>query len=105
MPIYDLECPACGLIQRDQLLRREDHPPCPQDGTLMRYRWDVFPGVIDDQLPGGPQWIENLGHRPVYVETKSQLRDEAAARGLQPFVRHTPPDPGSDKAKETSRWL
>lgn len=70
----------------------------------MRYRWDCFPGVIDDQLPGGPQWIENLGHRPVYIESKTQLREETAARGLQSFVRHVG-KPGSDQSDHTSRWV
>jgi hypothetical protein len=60
--------------------------------------------VISDALPGGPQTLENLGDRPVYVETKSQLRAELAARNLQAFVRHVPP-PDSDKSKETQRWV
>lgn len=43
--------------------------------------------IIDDQLDGGPQWIENLGHDPVWVESKSQLRQELNARDLQPMVK------------------
>lgn len=60
--------------------------------------------MIDDQLPGGPQMLENLGHEPVYVETKSQLRAECRARGLQQAVRHVG-DKGSDKNKHTTRWV
>lgn len=53
--------------------------------------------IIDDQLPGGPQWIEHLGHDPVWVETKSQLKKELDARGLQPMVRsEKTPSPQSD---------
>lgn len=43
--------------------------------------------IIDDQLPGGPQWIENLDHQPVWVEDKSQLKRELDARNLQPMVK------------------
>lgn len=60
--------------------------------------------VIDDQLPGGPQMLENLSHEPVYVETKSQLRAEMHARGLRQHVRHVG-EKGSDKSKNTTRWI
>jgi hypothetical protein len=60
--------------------------------------------IIDDQLPGGPQMLENLGPEPVYCETKSQLRAEMRARGLRSFVRHVG-DKGSDRSKNTSRWI
>jgi hypothetical protein len=40
--------------------------------------------IIDDQLEGGPRRFETLGHDAPYIESKSQLRREAAARGLMP---------------------
>lgn len=43
--------------------------------------------IIDDQLPGGPQWIENLGHAPVWVEDKTQLKKELDKRQLEPAIR------------------
>ena len=53
--------------------------------------------IIDDQLDGGPQWIENLGHDPVWVEDKSQLKRELQKRDLQPAVRsEKTPAPRSD---------
>lgn len=53
--------------------------------------------IIDDQLDGGPQWIENLGHDPVWVETKSDLKRELNARNLQPLVKsERTPAPKSD---------
>lgn len=54
--------------------------------------------VIDDQLPGGPQWIENLGHEPVWVEDKSQLKKELDKRNLQQVVATdtTPQAPADD---------
>lgn len=39
-------------------------------------------GVIDDTLTGGARWMHNLGDTPVWVETKSQFKQELAARGL-----------------------
>lgn len=63
-----------------------------------------FATIIDDQLPGGPQMLENLGPEPVYVESKSQLRSEMAARGLRPAVRHVSGRDG-DRSKITTRWI
>lgn len=60
--------------------------------------------VIDDQIPGGPRMFENLGEKEVYISSKSQLRAECAARGIRPFVRHVGV-PGSDRSKETTRWI
>lgn len=39
--------------------------------------------VISDEFPNGPYLCETLGHEPVYVTSKSHLRREAAARGLE----------------------
>ena len=60
--------------------------------------------VIDDQITGGARYFENLGHEPVWIETKSQLRAELKARGLMPKVQHVG-DKGSDKSKNTTRWV
>ena len=60
--------------------------------------------MIDDQLPGGPRMLENLGSTPVLISSKSQLRDECRARGIRPAVRHVGV-PGTDKSKETQRWI
>lgn len=47
------------------------------------------PAVIDDTLPGGARWMHNLGDEPVWVETKTQLRDELAKRGLVQAERNS----------------
>lgn len=60
--------------------------------------------VISDAIVGGARMFENLGHEPVWIETKSQLRHELAARGLREHVRHVG-EQGSDKAKATTRWI
>lgn len=44
--------------------------------------------VIDDQIEGGPRFFETLGHEPVFIESKSQLKREAEARGYIPCSRH-----------------
>lgn len=59
---------------------------------------------ISDELPGGPQMLENLGPMPVYIESKSQLRDELRARGLRQSVHHVGV-PGSDRSPNTTRWI
>lgn len=38
--------------------------------------------IISDEFAEGPHWCETLGHERVWVESKSQLRREAEARGL-----------------------
>jgi hypothetical protein len=58
---------------------------------------------ITDELPGGARMFENLGHEPVYIDSKSKLRQECAARGVRPFVRHKGV-PGTDKSPQTTRW-
>lgn len=60
--------------------------------------------IIDDQISGGARYFENLGHDKVWVESKSQLRDELRARGLRENVRHVGV-PGSDRSPQTSRWV
>lgn len=39
--------------------------------------------VIDDTLTGGARWMHNLGDTPVWVETKSELKQIMQARGLE----------------------
>lgn len=88
-------CDDCGRI-----IAVGEWPWCPHGvperagGTAM----------IDDSLAGGARYFENLGHDKVWVESKSQLRDEMRARGLQPRVEHIGV-PGSDKSPQTQRWV
>jgi len=97
-------CQTCGW--QDEILVRPGHDPyCPRCGLGWTTRlWTSSASVISDALPGGAQWIENLDHRPIWVETKTQLRRELDARGLTQKVQHrTSPD--SDKSAFTSRWI
>lgn len=101
--VEHLGCAECGTTH--------PHEPCEACGQIVHVgEWPFCPHgkpygtAIDDQLAGGPQWIENLGDQPVYVETKSQLAREARARGRVPFVRHAP-GPSGDRSKHTTRWV
>jgi len=58
--------------------------------------------VRDDHWPGG-RTFENLGHEPVTVFSRSELKREMQARGLQECVRHVP-TPGSDRSPFTENW-
>jgi hypothetical protein len=57
----------------------------------------------DDKFIGG-KTFENLGHEPVTVYSRSELKREMDKRGLQPFVRHVG-KPGSDKSDQTVKWV
>lgn len=54
--------------------------------------------LIDDTLPGGPRWMDNLGHEPVWVETRTQLKRLLAERGLK--LRET----NNYNRKDQSPW-
>jgi hypothetical protein len=41
------------------------------------------PAVHTDTMWNGPQFVEHLGHEPVWVETKAQYFDELNKRGLR----------------------
>lgn len=88
------------------IVRPHEQPPCPAcQGETERY----YPiggrthGVLPDEFVGGLT-LENLGHEPVTVYSRSELKREMDRRGLQHMVRHTPL-PGSDKSPHTSRWI
>lgn len=86
-------CPKCG-----KEIQVSEWPWCPHGFSERPF------AVIDDQIVGGARVFENLGHEPVFIETKSQLRAELRARGLREHVRHVG-EKGSDKAKATTRWV
>jgi hypothetical protein len=69
-------CDRCG-----EPLRVGAWPFCPHGVYTV--------SVIDDQLEGGPRVFEHLGHDGVYIESKSQLKRELDARGLQIRYAHT----------------
>jgi hypothetical protein len=99
MPMFDFRCSSCGT-EWEELTNSPNHVTC--CGRRATKIWKKQPAVIQDSIIGGV-WVENLGHEPVFIESKQQLLREAKARGLEPFVRHTTL-PGTDKSKHTSNW-
>lgn len=95
----DDPCPLCGKV-----LAVGEWPFC---GGKNTHGFPDRPGgaaVISDTITGGPRYFENLGSQPVWIETKSQLRAELASRGLREHVQHVGV-PGTDKSKETQRFI
>ena len=41
------------------------------------------PAIHTDTMWNGPQWVEHLGHEPVWIETKAQYFEELNKRGLR----------------------
>lgn len=104
MPIFDVRC-ACGWSREDVFEQHRQPTVCPTCGAATEHVWTARTAAIhgDDKFIGGLT-LENLGHTPVTVHSRSELKRALAERGLQPFVRHQP-DQGSDKSKETTRWV
>ena len=69
-------CERCG-----QAIAEGSWPFCPHERGAAH--------VIDDALPGGARYVHNLGDTPVWVETKTQFRQELASRGLEQVERKT----------------
>ena len=65
-----MTCDKCG-----HELAIGEHPFCP-------HGFGGGGSVIDDTLPGGARWMHNLGDKPVWVETKTQMKQELSSRGL-----------------------
>jgi len=83
MPLHDYQCAVCGAVFEAVAPWDQYRVACPSDicnGTAER----IYNGaqVIDDALPGGARWMHNLGDTPVWVESKTQFREELATRGL-----------------------
>lgn len=98
---YDQKCTACDWIAEIWAMPGE-HPACPRCGGKTERIYLGGYGVIGDEIPGG-MWVENLGHEPVKVHSKSELKFEAEKRGLCQKVRHVGV-PGTDKSPHTTRW-
>lgn len=99
--MYDFRCEN-GHESVDQLrsmARRND--PCHCGAAITH----LFRGMnmIGDDIPGGMR-VENLGGKPITVYSKSELKFEAAKRGLSQHVKHVGV-PGSDRSPHTTRWI
>jgi hypothetical protein len=104
MPIFDRACHSCGWKRDDCFEPHKCDVFCPACGARTERVWASRPAAVhgDDQFIGG-KTFEHLGHEPVTVHSRSELKRELDKRGLEPFVRHQP-DQGSDKSKHTTKW-
>jgi hypothetical protein len=102
MPKFDQRCKTCDWWD-EIVVPSGTHPPCPTCGGDTERFYIRGYGFERDEFPGG-KVIENLGHEPVVVHSRSELKDAMAKRGLQEFVRHVP-TPGSDKSPHTQRFV
>lgn len=88
MPRHDHECRGCGKVFEQVVCWDDKLVICSCGQTADRVYRKNSPSVQDDTLTGGARWMHNLGHDPVWVETKTQLRNEMSARGLVPAERN-----------------
>lgn len=102
MKKYDQHCPTCGWTAEIYAMPHV-HPECPRCGGPTERIYLGGYSVIGDEIPGGLV-VENLGHEPVTVYSKSELKLEAEKRGLTQMVRHVGTQ-GSDKSPHTTRWV
>lgn len=101
MPRFTQHCTVCewdGVINVAPFV----NPPCPQCGQATERIWTASASIAQDEFPGG-KTFENLGNEPVTVYSRSELKRELKARGLEEFVRHVPV-PGTDKSPHTTSW-
>ena len=102
MPRHSQHCMACAW-RDDIFVEVGQHPPCPVCGGATERLWvGRSAKVIGDEFIGG-HVFENLGHDPVTVYSRSELRRELKQRGLEECVRHVPV-PGTDKSPHTTTW-
>ena len=88
MPRHDYLCQVCGAVFELVQPWDQHRTLCRCGGAADRvYRLSQH--VIDDTLPGGPRWMHNLGDTPIWVETKTELRQIMTERGLVPAERAT----------------
>ena len=95
MPLLDIKCPNGHLAETFCALSSYvdgsgyPTPACDQCGAPTVQAFLGHRNVIDDTLTGGARWMHNLGDKPVWIETKTQLKQELAARGLVQAERNS----------------
>lgn len=106
MPLYDMKCESCSRewVRYSTIDNRKQ--PCEECGGVVEQVFKAA-AVIGDDIPGGI-WIRhglcNEDGSPKKYYCKSDIAKEAAKRGLENLVRHVG-DKGSDKSKNTVKWV
>jgi putative FmdB family regulatory protein len=82
MPVYDYECPTCGLQRDIWAGMDEEEKLC---GCMSRMKRIISPpnrGRFSINPDFVPYWDENLGKDSIYVKSRSHRREFMAQRGL-----------------------
>jgi hypothetical protein len=103
---YNQRCTSCDW-QDEIHVEPFANPPCPSCGGATERLWSAPRGgghfVIGDEFVGGRVY-NNLGHEPVTIQSRSELKAVLRARGLQEYVTHEGGTEGGDRSPHTTRW-
>ena len=84
MPRYDYSCYACGVeFEANVPVEQRDSVSCPRCGATQSVaRRTVYPFAAHIWKP---QWFEHIDTKPIWIESKRQLKEECEKRGLIPI--------------------
>ena len=108
--MYNRRCSGCGREFIDCLEPISAPDPICAWGSSTQRAWvgaGCMPNVIPDSIRGGiaiAHGLCNADGTPHRYYSRSEMRDEARARGLVNRVEHVPAR-GSDKSVHTVRWV
>ncbi len=91
MPRFDSWCAACAFDE-PIIVAGGVHPPCSRCGGATEYIWHSNPASIqtDEAFIGG-QVIENLGHDPITVYSRTELKAAMARAGAEQRIKWAGP--------------
>jgi putative FmdB family regulatory protein len=105
MPVYDFKCRVCHRIFEAFVMFKERLGVCCKTcGAATDVVWMAggrTPTVIGDSMD---QVIENLSAQPKRYLSRSELKRDMAAAGVEHRVKHVGV-PGSDKSPHTVKWI
>lgn len=111
--LIDAICPGCGDVHPDVFVdnRTLTYPDCPACRVaLVRNRHFAKANEARSDSIRGGVLIEHGLCDPVTAEprryySRSEMAREAKTRGLVNWVEHKPDTPGSDKSRQTQRFV
>ncbi len=108
MPLYDVKCSKCEKewVRYSSVDNR--NLPCETCSEPIEIIFKASAGVIGDEIPGGVEIRHGLCNEdgtPRRYYSHSEIKAEAARRGLVNMVRHVPDNRNSDKSKHTTKWV
>ena len=105
--MFDFRCRTCGHLFEGFVFSRDQAREvcCNTCGAGTEIVWlpQSGPHVVADSIPGG-LLIENLHSQPKRYYSRSELKRDMDAKGVEHRVRHVGA-PGSDKSIHTQRWI